>query len=100
MKSERYQNLVASNPENELFRFSLGQALMDEGEEIGAIEAFDHCLSKKPEWMMASILRGKCLLSLNRNDDAKTELQNSLQLAIDQYHETPEAEVRKLLMNL
>lgn len=100
MKSERFQKLVDANPSNELFRFSLGQALMEEGSERDAIAAFDKCLEKKPEWMVASILRGKCLLASDRKDDAKSELQRSLQLAIDQHHETPEAEVRKLLEGL
>jgi len=100
MKSERFQKLVASNPDNELFRFSLGQALMDDNQETKAIEAFDLCLSKKPDWMVASILRAKCLLALNQNDAAKKELQQALHLAIDQHHEAPEAEVRKLLASL
>lgn len=100
MKSARFQKLVASKPNNELFRFSLGQALMDESQDLKAIEAFDWCLSKKPDWMVASILRGKCLLRLKHHEAAKKELQQALQLAIDQYHEAPEAEVRKLLASL
>jgi predicted Zn-dependent protease len=100
MKSERFQKLVDANPNNELFRFSLGQALMDEGQERDAIQAFDVCLKDKPDWMVASILRGKCLLSLGQKDEAKAELQRSLRLAIAQHHEAPEAEVRKLLEGL
>ena len=49
MKSERFQKLVEANPDNELFRFSLGQALMDESQETSAIAAFDLCLAKKPD---------------------------------------------------
>lgn len=100
MKSERFQKLIDANPNNELFRFSLGQALMDEGQENDAIQAFDDCLKKKPDWMVASILRGKCLLALGQKDEARIELERSLRLAIDQHHETPEAEVRKLLGGL
>lgn len=100
MKSERFQKLVEANPDNELFRFSLGQALMDENQATSAIAAFDLCLAKKPDWMVASIFRGKCLLVLKQNEDAKSELQKALQLAIDQHHEDPEAEVRKLLSTL
>ena len=73
---------------------------MEEGRATDAIAALDKCLEKKPDWMVASILRGKCLLSLDRKEEAKSELQRSLQLAIDQHHETPEAEVRKLLAGL
>ena len=100
MKSERFQKLVEANPDNELFRFSLGQALMEEKQEAPAIEAFDQGLAKKPDWMVASIFKGKCLLTLKQNDEAKAELQKALQLAIDQHHEDPEVEVRKLLSTL
>ena len=100
MKSERFQKLVEANPDNELFRFSLGQALMEEKQETPAIEAFELCLAKKPDWMVASIFKGKCLIALNQTEAAKAELQKSLQLAINKHHEDPEAEVRKLLSTL
>ena len=100
MKSERYQALVSANPDNELFRFSLAQALMEEGQETDAIPHFDVCLEKKPQWMMASILKGKCLLSLKETEAARCELQRALGLAIEQCHETPEAEIRKILNDL
>ena len=100
MKSDRFHKLVEANPDNELFRFSLGQALMEEKQEAPAIEAFDQCLAKKPDWMVASIFKGRCLLTLKQNDEAKAELQKALQLAIDQHHEDPEVEVRTLLSTL
>ncbi|MEM9159166.1 MAG: tetratricopeptide repeat protein [Verrucomicrobiota bacterium] len=100
MKSARFETLVSKNPNNELFRFSLGQAYQEEENYEAAIEAFDFCLEKKPDWMMAAILKGKCLLSLQKPDGAKPVLESALQLAIDQRHETPEAELRKILQDL
>ena len=100
MKSARFESLVSKNPNNELFRFSLGQAYQEEENYQGAIEAFDFCLEKKPDWMMAAILKGKCLLATERTEDAKPVLKLALQLAVDQRHETPEAELRKILADL
>ena len=97
MKSEKFKELLAANPENELFRFSLGQALMDEGNPSEAIPLFEQCQQKKPDWMMASILKAKCQIVLERTEEAKIELNRSLKLAIEQEHEAPEAEIRKLL---
>lgn len=97
MKSDKFRKLLSANPENDLFRFSFAQALMEEGDEDQAVDLFEHCIRKKPDWMMASILKAKCLLALNRTDDAKRELNRALQLAIDQKHEAPEIEIRKLL---
>lgn len=100
MKSEKYKNLLKANPENELFRFSFGQALMDEGNPIEAISLFEKCLKKKPDWMVASILKAKCLIAIDQKDEAKSELHRALRLAIEQEHEAPEAEIRKLLETL
>ncbi len=100
MKSERYRSLLESNPQSELFQFSLAQALLEEGQPEEALDRFQTCLEAKPEWMVASILKSKCLIALGRNADARTELERSLQLAISQRHEDPEKEVRKLLAGL
>ncbi|EDY84330.1 hypothetical protein VDG1235_3961 [Verrucomicrobiia bacterium DG1235] len=97
MKTERFQTLVSKNPNNELFRFSLAQALIDEGRHEEAIEQLDFCIQKKDDWMMAEILKAKSLLSLSRPTDAKPVLEHALHLAIEQHHEAPEAEIRKLL---
>lgn len=100
MKSQRYRTLLAANPENELFKFSLAQALMEEGNREEAIEWLDACIQEKPDWMMASILKSKCLITLDRKEDAQNELRRALDLAIEQHHEAPEMEVRKLLDSL
>lgn len=97
MNVQRFQELVSNNPNNELFRFSLAQALIDEDRHEEAIEQLDLCLEKKSDWMVAEILKGKSLLALGRKEEAKPVLERSLQLAIEQNHETPEAEVRQLL---
>ncbi|MBK1879693.1 tetratricopeptide repeat protein [Pelagicoccus mobilis] len=100
MKIERFQTLVSKNPDNELFRFSLAQALIDDERHEEAIEQLDFCINKKDDWMMAEILKGKSLLALSRPADAKPVLERALHLAVDQHHEAPEAEVRKLLESL
>ncbi len=97
MKSQRFKDLTSKNPDNELFRFSLGQALVEEDAHLEAIEAFDFCLQKKPDWMMAAILKGKSLLAIQQTQAAKPVLEHALDLAIKQHHEAPEAEIRKLL---
>ncbi|MDQ8200180.1 tetratricopeptide repeat protein [Pelagicoccus enzymogenes] len=100
MKTERFQNLVSKNPNNELFRFSLAQALIEEERHEEAIEQLDFCIQKKEDWMMAEILKGKSLLALSRPADAKPTLERALHLAVEQHHEAPEGEIRKLLETL
>lgn len=100
MRSPRFQALVAQHPDNELFRFSLAQALLDEGTPAEAIPHLEHCARAKADWMMARILLGKALLVTGRRDEARPVLSEALALAVAQNHETPEAELRALLADL
>ena len=99
-RSEHFQALAARQPENELFRFSLAQALAAEGRPAEAVAHYRFCVEKKSDWMMPRILLGKLLLQLGRRAEAKPLLASALQLAIDQQHEEPEREVRALLADL
>ncbi len=99
-RSEQFAALVQKQSDNELFRFSLAQALLAEGRPAEAVPHFEICSKKKADWMMPRILLGKTLISLNRLAEAKPWLEAALQLAIDQDHEDPERELRALLADL
>jgi|SRR6478609_4816465 len=99
-RSEQFSALVAQQPDNELFRFSLAQALVAENRVAEAIPHFEICANKKADWMMPRILLGKALVSLGRRSEAKLWLEAALQLAVDQTHEDPERELRALLAEL
>jgi predicted Zn-dependent protease len=100
MRSRQFVALVEQQPDNELFRFSLAQALLAESRPAEAIEHLSQCARKKPEWMMPRILLGKALLGLGRRTEAKPWLEEALKLAIAQDHEDPERELRALLTEL
>ena len=97
---EQFTSAVARQPENELFRFSLAQALAAEGRAAEAVPHYQFCVTKKADWMMPRILLGKLLLQLERRADAQPLLEAALRLAIDQRHEDPERELRALLADL
>ncbi|MBW8780354.1 MAG: molecular chaperone DnaJ [Verrucomicrobia bacterium] len=96
-RSAHFTALVAGQPDNELFRFSLAQALLSESRGAEAVEHLRFCADKKADWMMPRILLGKTLLHLSRRDEALPWLNEALQLAIAQDHEDPETELRALL---
>ncbi|HEY8995923.1 MAG TPA: molecular chaperone DnaJ [Lacunisphaera sp.] len=100
VRSLAFARLVAQQPENELFRFSLAQALLAENRPAEAIEHLVKCCGKKSDWMMPRILLGKALLGLDRRDEAKPWLEDALKLAMEQTHEDPERELRALLADL
>lgn len=99
-RSEQFAALVAKQPENELFRFSLAQALLAEQRPADAIEHLTYCAERKADWMMARILLGKALIAAGRHAEARPWLEAALQLAVDQHHEDPERELRELLRDL
>ena len=97
---EQFEALVARQPANEMFRFSLAQALVADGRGVEAVPHFEACVAKKADWMMARILLGKLLLQLGRKADARPLLEDALRLAVAQHHEDPERELRALLAEL
>jgi Flp pilus assembly protein TadD len=97
MRSENFKKMVEKSPDNQLFRFSLGQSLFDEGSHAEAVEHLDACCKIKEDWMMPRILLGKSYLQLGQIDQARSVLETALALAIAQEHEAPEAELRALL---
>jgi predicted Zn-dependent protease len=99
-RSEHFQALVDCQPGNELFRFSLAQALVAEGRGAEARPHYEFCVAQRADWMMPRILLGKLLLQLGSPAEAKPWLEAALQLAVAQQHEDPERELRALLAEL
>jgi len=89
--------LVAQQPENEMFRFSLAQALLKANRATEALPHLQCCAEKRADWMIPRILLGKTLLQLDRKPEARPWLERALVLAIEQSHEDPERELRALL---
>ena len=96
-RTEQFQSLVTRQPDNEMFRFSLAQALVADGRGAEAVVHYEFCVARKADWMMARILLGKLLLQLGRRQEARPLLEDALRLALDQHHEDPERELRGLL---
>lgn len=100
MRSQQFAALVARQPDNELFRFSLAQALLAEDKTGEALEHLEFCARRKADWMIPRILLGKALVGLDRKPDARPWLGEALRLAIEQQHEDPERELRALLAEM
>jgi len=97
---DQFQALVAAQPDNQLFRFSLAQALIAAERTVEAGVHLQACVEQKTDWMMPRILLGKILLSAGETDRARPLLASALQLAIDQDHDDPAEELRALLAGL
>lgn len=93
----RQRALVTQHPGNELARFSLGKALYDRGEFAEAREHLQVALSKRNDWMVVQILLGKIELHLGNPAGARVAFLAARQLALDQHHDGPLAELDELL---
>lgn len=99
-RSPHFAALVERAPDNELFRFSLAQALAAEGRPEDAGPHYAFCVAKKADWMMPRILLGKLHLAAGRRTEARPLLVAALELAVAQAHEDPERELRALLAEM
>jgi len=100
MSSERFAALIQLNPENEMFRFSYGEALFEEEKYKESLEHLQICIDRKPNWMIPHILLGKAYVALKKKEEAIPLLEKALILAKEQHHEDPETEVSTLLGDL
>lgn len=96
-KVAKWSEWVAKNPQNELARYSLGTALLEAGDFAAAEPHFAQALALKPDWVMACILRAKCLIQLRRIAEAKQLLAVGRQHSIEQHHDAPVEEIDALL---
>lgn len=96
----QFSALVARQPYNALFRFSLAQALDAAERREEAAEHYRACCASRADWMMPRILLGKLLLRSGQSASARPLLEEALELAIAQDHEDPAAELRALLASL
>jgi cytochrome c-type biogenesis protein CcmH/NrfG len=99
-RSDLFRPLVAQDPKNPLFRFSLGQELLKEAVAAEAIEHLQLAANSKADWMMPRILLGKAHLALSNRPSARSAFEDALRLAVAQGHEEPEEELRSLLAAL
>ena len=97
---EVFRRKVEENPKNPLFRFSFGQALFEDENFEEAEKQFFSCLKDREDWMMALMLRGRCLIELDRVEEAKQSLRDAVLAARNQNHEDPEQEAMELLQRL
>jgi predicted Zn-dependent protease len=95
-KIERWQALVAQDPRNPLHNFALAQAQLAAGDYVAAERAYARCLELDPRWMVAAIRHGRCLIALQRWNEARTALDRGEALAEELGHDEPRQEIRDL----
>ena len=96
-RSSLFRKKLQDHPDNHLFRFSLSQALFDEGRLDACMDELELCLEARPDWMIACLLLGKAKIRTGNLKDARKILEETIRIAQEQSHEGPEEEARSLL---
>lgn len=96
-KITRFRELSEKDPDNPLHAFALAQAYLGVEDWEHAEAAFARCLELDPEWMMAVIRHGRCLVELERWEEARAALEQGAALATKLGHDEPFGEIRELL---
>jgi predicted Zn-dependent protease len=97
---DRFAALLAKQPDNLMFRFSLAQALEAAGRTTEAATHYTVCIQGRADWMLPRILLGKIHLAQGQPDHARALLTEALRLAVAQDHDDPAHELRALLADL
>lgn len=99
-KIQRFARVVEQNPDNELARYSLGSAYFDEDRFGEAEPHFARALELRDDWVMAYILRARCLIRLGQVELARTQLALGREHSIEQHHDAPVEEIDEILEDL
>lgn len=70
-KIERFENMTAADPSNDMAHFSLGSAYFDASHFAQAVTSFEACIKLNPEMTRAMELGGSALIQLGKTEEAK-----------------------------
>lgn len=91
---------LKEQPENVMFRFSYGQALVLAGRAAEATEHLKAAAASRADWMVPRILLGKAYQASGDIPAARAAFSDALALARSQGHEEPEEELLVLIAAL
>lgn len=99
-RTDFFAERVREQPENVLFRFSYGQALVNAGRAAEAVEHLKIAAASRADWMVPRILLGKAYQNSGDIPGARAAFADALALARSQGHEEPEEELLVLIAAL
>jgi len=93
----RFTQLKAQFPQSEMPRWTLATAYEEAGRYPEAIREFEELVALKPDYCVAYIHLGTCLIREERYADAIRTLEEGHRLAIAQGHMAPKNEAEMLI---
>ncbi|MFT7579654.1 MAG: tetratricopeptide (TPR) repeat protein [Myxococcota bacterium] len=96
-KIDRFKALKTKFPDSEMPRWSLATAYEEAGSYAEAIIEFKELVALKPDYCIAFVHLGGCLIEEERHDEAIAALEEGIRLAVDQGHMAPKQEAEMLI---
>jgi len=93
----RFEKLKAQFPDSEMPRWSLATAYEEAHRFPEAIAEFEALVALKPDYCVAFLHLGSCLIAEERYADAIVALERGRDLAVAQGHMAPKNEAEMLL---
>jgi len=93
----RFTALKAQFPDSEMPRWSLATAYEDAKRYPEAITELKELVALKPDYCVAFIHLGSCLIEEERYEEAITALEEGRRLAVEQGHLAPKNEAEMLI---
>ncbi len=94
---EQFRKMADADPNNELGHFSLGRALLDDGQFADAITSFDRVIAINPNLSKVYQLKAMAQLKLFQKDPAIETLKIGAKIANDRGDMMPRNEMVKML---
>jgi len=94
---ERFRKLKDQFPDNEMPRWSLATCLEELGSYGEAIDEFQELVALKPDYCVAWLHMGSCMMEEDRLEEALQALEECRRLALDQGHMAPRQEAEMLM---
>ena len=96
-KIAQFLAFKASHTDSEMPRWTLATTYAERGRYVEASAEFEALIVMKPDYCVAYLHLGSCLLEEDRPEDAIVVLEQARQLSIDQSHTAPRQEAEMLL---
>ena len=97
---EQFRKMAQDDPENELGHFSLGKALMEDGQFVEAAVAFQKTVELNTQFSKAFQLLGQSLISAGNKAAAVQYLTKGYEVADERGDNIPREEMAKLLKSI
>lgn len=99
-RMEQIQKMLAAEPEDVFLNFGLAMEYAKAGKIEEALAQFDRVVEIDPDYVPAHFQKGSTLAGVGRIDEARTVLQNGIQVALRTGNSHAAGEMNELLQTL